>query len=273
MLRDGVATDLPLGSDLERAVGDPDLTGRVGSGLGDLHVPRRAEPREPCAQRTGDIVRWPGAPPLRSRPATSTSTATGSTTRGRRSSGWTTSPADRRRAGRRSRRRRCRRTSPSRRPARHPRGIFRRYLAEGVGNAFFDTELALFNAGDSQLRQRVRPDPAAKAAGERTWPSSLVDRAAAGPCCPAAVRIADDGAVRDARRIGRAGRRRPHGPLGCDRLRRPRGDGRRGRRRRRGTWPKDRPPATSRSSTCCRTPVTWLRRRPCGSCGRRRSRR
>ncbi len=50
----------------------------------------------------------------------------------------------------------------------HPRGIVRRYLAEGVGNAFFDTELALFGVGDnfSSVVLRVQPE----GGGERTWP-------------------------------------------------------------------------------------------------------
>ncbi len=50
----------------------------------------------------------------------------------------------------------------------HPRGIVRRYLAEGVGNAFFDTELALLGVGEnfSSVVLRIQPQGGA----ERTWP-------------------------------------------------------------------------------------------------------
>jgi len=51
----------------------------------------------------------------------------------------------------------------------HPRGFFRRYLAEGVGNVFFDTELALFypeNTNFASVAVRIQPE---RAPG-RTWP-------------------------------------------------------------------------------------------------------
>jgi hypothetical protein len=50
----------------------------------------------------------------------------------------------------------------------HPRGMFHRYLAEGVSNAFFDTDLALFGVGDnfSSVVLRLQPE----GGGERTWP-------------------------------------------------------------------------------------------------------
>ena len=42
----------------------------------------------------------------------------------------------------------------------HPRGTLRRYLAEGAGNAFFDTDMALFNPElDARTRLlRLQPD-------------------------------------------------------------------------------------------------------------------
>ena len=50
----------------------------------------------------------------------------------------------------------------------HPRGTFRRYLAEGVGNAFFDTEIALFNPSPTlpaRVLLRIQPEGGA----ERNW--------------------------------------------------------------------------------------------------------
>jgi hypothetical protein len=44
----------------------------------------------------------------------------------------------------------------------------RRYLAEGVGNAFFDTEVALFNPGSVHATAVLRLQP--EGSGERTWP-------------------------------------------------------------------------------------------------------
>ena len=50
----------------------------------------------------------------------------------------------------------------------HPRGTVRRYLAEGAGNAFFDTEIALFNPeSDAAARVLLRIQP--EGGGERTW--------------------------------------------------------------------------------------------------------
>ena len=62
--RDGVGTVLPLGGDSERAVGDPDY-GAYCQGAGDLHVPGRGEPREPCGTK-GDPDPLARPPPPRS---------------------------------------------------------------------------------------------------------------------------------------------------------------------------------------------------------------
>jgi hypothetical protein len=55
----------------------------------------------------------------------------------------------------------------------HPRGTVRRYLAEGVANAFFDTEIALFNPAPldqgASVVLRVQPQTGAEA----SWPVSL----------------------------------------------------------------------------------------------------
>ncbi|MEO5821835.1 MAG: hypothetical protein ABIT71_15135 [Vicinamibacteraceae bacterium] len=52
----------------------------------------------------------------------------------------------------------------------HPRGTVRRYLAEGAANAFFDTEVALFNPApldqDATVVLRVQPETGAEA----SWP-------------------------------------------------------------------------------------------------------
>ena len=82
----------------------------------------------------------------------------------------------------------------------HPRGTFRRYLAEGVANAFFDTEVALFNpsaaagAGRCSASSR-RPVPKA------AWPVR-VPAARAPHRLARDLRVADGGAVRDAGRVG-----------------------------------------------------------------------
>ncbi len=51
----------------------------------------------------------------------------------------------------------------------HPMGTLRRYLAEGASNAFFDTEIALFNPGGPEALAptvlRIQPEGGA----ERTW--------------------------------------------------------------------------------------------------------
>jgi hypothetical protein len=55
----------------------------------------------------------------------------------------------------------------------HPRGMVRRYLAEGVANAFFDTEFALFNPAPldqaASVVLRVQPETGQEA----SWPVSL----------------------------------------------------------------------------------------------------
>ena len=55
----------------------------------------------------------------------------------------------------------------------HPRGTVRRYLAEGVANAFFDTEIALFNPAPldqgAAVVLRVQPETGPEA----SWPVSL----------------------------------------------------------------------------------------------------
>jgi hypothetical protein len=55
----------------------------------------------------------------------------------------------------------------------HPRGTVRRYLAEGAANAFFDTEVALFNAApldqNASIVLRVQPETGPEA----SWPVSL----------------------------------------------------------------------------------------------------
>jgi hypothetical protein len=55
----------------------------------------------------------------------------------------------------------------------HPMGTYRRYLAEGASNAFFDTEIALFNpdtaGGRASTVLRIQPEGGA----EKTWTTSL----------------------------------------------------------------------------------------------------
>ena len=97
----------------------------------------------------------------------------------------------------------------------HPRGAMRRYFAEGVSNAFFDTELALFVPGSQPGRAVVRIQ-------QQNAIERIVYVSAATPHPPdrfgRAAQIADGRAVRHGRRIGRAGRGRSDGPLGCHRV-------------------------------------------------------
>jgi hypothetical protein len=50
----------------------------------------------------------------------------------------------------------------------HPRGVVRRYLAEGVSNGFFDTEIALFNPS-ATLAATVLLRTQSEGGGERSW--------------------------------------------------------------------------------------------------------
>jgi len=51
----------------------------------------------------------------------------------------------------------------------HPAGTIRRYLAEGVANAFFDTDIALFNPGATPVATWLRLQPEGGGA-ELSWP-------------------------------------------------------------------------------------------------------
>jgi hypothetical protein len=53
----------------------------------------------------------------------------------------------------------------------HPRGTFRRYLAEGAVNAFFDTRISLFNPRGTAAAALLRVQP--ETGIEETWPVAL----------------------------------------------------------------------------------------------------
>jgi hypothetical protein len=55
----------------------------------------------------------------------------------------------------------------------HPRGVVRRYLAEGVANAFFDTEVALFNPAALDLGASVVLRVQPETGPETAWPVAL----------------------------------------------------------------------------------------------------
>ena len=57
----------------------------------------------------------------------------------------------------------------------HPRGTVARYLAEGAANAFFHTEIALFNPEATAARVLLRVQP--ERGGEMAWPITLPSRA------------------------------------------------------------------------------------------------
>ena len=186
------------------------------------------------------------------RAATPTTTATASPTRWETFFGLdpTSAVGDRRRRAA-IRTATASRTRPSRPRARTRAAPFRRYLAEGAANAFFDDADRAVQPRAGQ-RRRCWSASSRRAASSAAWPirlDGLRRRTMPSPL----LRSARRRRVLDADRVRSADRRRPHDAVGRDRLRRARRDGGRGARRRPGISPKARRRATSSCSTCCRT--------------------
>ena len=151
----------------------------------------------------------------------------------------------------------------------HPRGTLTRYLAEGAGNAFFDTEVALFNPDMTPAHVLLRIQP--EGGDEVAWPVLLpgqTRRTLSAPLLESltvgAFSTLIESDVPVSRIVRCAGMPPATAPMPRVRSWRPPP---------RGISPRARRRAASSSSTCCRIPARRPRRRPCASCAPRRRRR
>ena len=169
---------------------------------------------------------------------------------GRRSSARPGVADRRRRDRRRSRRRRPHERSRNRRPAatRAARSPLSR--RRGRQRLLRHRDLAVQPVAiAAAVLLRIQPETG----GEAAWPVRIPRASRGAPCAPPIFESLTAGAFSTLIESDRAGRRRSDDALGRHRLRRARRSPPSSRRRRPGIWPRDRRPATSRCSTCCRT--------------------
>ena len=273
--RDGVARRPAAGRRRRASRGSSPIGAECGTGAGDVHVSSVApEPREPCAQRTGDHrpsdqARCTAEPGRRRRRRT----ATACSMAGRAFYGLDAAAGRPRPARAAIPTATACPTSPSRRPAAIPRGTLPALPRRRRGQRV----LRHARSRSSIPRRRSRASVLLRIQPRRRRRADVADagcRPDAAHHVRRAVRVAHDGAVLDADRVGS---RRSSSTGRCAGMRpatarTPRRPSR--RRRPPGTWPKDRRPGDFALFYLLQNPGDDGRaRRRCGSCARRRRRR